>query len=163
MVGDSASKQLQVDIDSDKVTASYKHRFSDNLKTCIINQSLGKLESAFTDEYRFRINRVHIYDDRGAEVWHIHAVTDYTGWSFSDFELGNIRGITHEHDEDILRVEMQLMELDETVSEVHQRVCAEIAEEVADNTRFDSQQVSLHHTTFYAKASDGLNTVVAIL
>lgn len=163
MVGDSASKQLQVDIDSDKITASYKHRFSNSLKACIINQSLEQLESDFTDEYRFKINRVHIYDDRDASVWHIHGKTDYTDWYFSDFSLDQVRGITHDHEQDELRVEMQILELNETVSEVHQRVCEEIVEKVADNTRFDPQKVSLHHTTFYADLADGRNTVVEII
>lgn len=160
----TACRELKVDIDETGVNASCQFRFGDSLSSGIINMSLDKLNSTLAPKYRFSVERVHIFNDRDSECWHIHATSDYTDWSHGDFDSDLVRGVTHNHDEGQLRVEMRIFDFDAVMTEIKHRVVEELAEEISEQTRFDEELIGLHHTALYFGDEDReARTVVEII
>lgn len=150
----TALKNLRVEIDDDGINASCNFRFSDGLRSGIANMSLDKLNNTLPPKYRFSIERVHIFDDDDSPCWHIHATTDNTDWEHGDFRSDLVTGVTHDHNEDILRVEMRMFDFDAVMSEIKNRVVNEIAEEIAEQTRYDKELIGLHHTSLHFQNQD---------
>ena len=140
----TGSKDIQVVIDDDSIIILGEVRHSNRIRAEVVNQSLDILDDTFLMDYSWRISHVDLFNSQNGK-WTINATAD-GNYELGDFDPEEIESLTHFVEEETLILRLNA-DVDEIMEQTHQRALEQTREEIASQTRYDSDHMDVTHTS----------------